>query len=282
MTFTLDKAIFNPTLYKRLQHFWFADLTPSSKLGSEALQKKWFGQGTPDEKLAFDTACAKEFLPALDSIGPKAYKLPPFPSSYSVEVEQAEEIAAPFLEDVVGRTDGEGPRNALSLMLLLDQMPRNIFRDSKAAPVYTHYDRLSRALLTSVFKRERPDLDPRLRYTPVFRMWFYMPLMHSEWMEHHKKCTELLCDMKKDIDEDSAKILLRNDASEEEKKDAEGGAAFSERMLHYEKLHSDMIAKWGRYPYRNEAIGRETTQEEKEWLESGAETFGTKHSAQKK
>jgi uncharacterized protein (DUF924 family) len=45
-----------------------------------------------------------------------------------------------------------------------------------------------------------------------------------------------------------------------------------------EKKHYDIINRFGRYPHRNEAPGREYTAEEKEYLESGGEAFGDKAS----
>jgi uncharacterized protein (DUF924 family) len=45
-----------------------------------------------------------------------------------------------------------------------------------------------------------------------------------------------------------------------------------------EKKHYDIIKRFGRYPHRNEALGRGYTALEKEYLESGGETFGDKAS----
>jgi uncharacterized protein (DUF924 family) len=42
----------------------------------------------------------------------------------------------------------------------------------------------------------------------------------------------------------------------------------------YAHSHRDIIAKFGRFPYRNAALGRESTPAELEWLASGAERFG--------
>lgn len=45
------------------------------------------------------------------------------------------------------------------------------------------------------------------------------------------------------------------------------GEGLTGDMLGFLKAHSDVLERFGRYPYRNEAIGRESTKEELEWLE---------------
>lgn len=49
---------------------------------------------------------------------------------------------------------------------------------------------------------------------------------------------------------------------------------FTGQFLNYALSHRDIIEKFGRYPHRNFILGRSSTPEEIEYLESGAETFG--------
>ena len=49
---------------------------------------------------------------------------------------------------------------------------------------------------------------------------------------------------------------------------------FTAKFLDYAILHRDIIQRFGRYPHRNFVLGRTSTPEEIEYLESGAETFG--------
>lgn len=49
---------------------------------------------------------------------------------------------------------------------------------------------------------------------------------------------------------------------------------FTNQFLNYAILHRDIIQKFGRYPHRNEVLGRISSPHEIEYLESGAETFG--------
>lgn len=49
---------------------------------------------------------------------------------------------------------------------------------------------------------------------------------------------------------------------------------FTNQFLNYAILHKEIIQKFGRYPHRNGVLGRTSTPQEIEYLESGAETFG--------
>jgi uncharacterized protein (DUF924 family) len=82
--------------------------------------------------------------------------------------------------------------------------------------------------------------------------------MHSESRSDHKLALSLLDDCKADVqakgDEEAAKTI----------------------DLHhtFEAKHADIIEKFGRFPHRNDCLGRESTQEEKRYLEDGGERFG--------
>ena len=112
-----------------------------------------------------------------------------------------------------------------------------------------------------------------------------MPLMHSEDAATHETARRAFERMK-----DDAESLL---ASEKDAEDGGGAdehraaaAGYARRhteavrkhvdgLLGYEKMHADIVARFGRYPHRNAAMGRETTPEEKEYLENGGQTFGS-------
>ena len=51
-------------------------------------------------------------------------------------------------------------------------------------------------------------------------------------------------------------------------------AKLYKQMQIWQKKHYDIIQQFGRYPYRNKVMERESTQEEEEWLKNGGETFG--------
>jgi uncharacterized protein (DUF924 family) len=71
------------------------------------------------------------------------------------------------------------------------------------------------------------------------RPFFYMPFMHSEALADQERCVALFA--------------------------ALGDAGQSE----YAEIHRDVIAKFGRFPHRNELLGRDTTPAEQDFLDSG-------------
>jgi uncharacterized protein (DUF924 family) len=148
----------------------------------------------------------------------------------------------------------------LSLLILLDQIPRNLYRSHDTLPyVYNHYDVLSQQLLKqSLTLNPRPDLDESLRHRPVLRMWLYLPLMHSESLEDHNKYLDLFQGMKHDSEERSDEEAVK----------------FIDLNIDFEKRHHVIIEKFGRFPHRNPSLGRKTTDEEEKWLNEGGDRFG--------
>jgi uncharacterized protein (DUF924 family) len=145
-------------------------------------------------------------------------------------------------------------------MILLDQIPRNLYRTHESLKlVFGHYDVLSLSLTHRLMSlNPRPDLAADIRFRPVLRMWFYMPLMHSESRDDHRLLLRILDDAKLDMDG----------------KGDEEAAKYVEFFRGFEKRHADIIEKFGRYPHRNACMNREATEEEKKYLEDGGETFG--------
>ncbi len=124
--------------------------------------------------------------------------------------------------------DAEG---ALALMVLLDQIPRNVFRGSAHSyatdPLALHF--ANRAIAAGLDAQLDPDL----------RLFLYLPFEHSEAM----------------ADQDSAVALLT--------------ALGSDNLLGYAKAHRDVIVQFGRFPHRNAALGRDNTPDEQAWLDTG-------------
>ena len=254
-SFTLDKNIFNPALYQRVQDVWLGDVNPNGEEVNMDVVRRWF-MGTPDERLALDKKCSDNFLPALEAIGPEKLSTPtadPF-------LEQLTEIAR---DDTKG--DGaEAASTALSIVILLDQMPRNIYRTNEGlVKVYSHYDKVSQHLIRTLFSPHspipRPDQHPHWRNSTAHRMWFYMPLCHSEDVEVHKQMDGLLQDLQKDLDKQSG---------------CKGSKKLLDGQFKAEKEHREIIDKFGRYPHRNGALGRESTEEELKFMSKGGATFG--------
>lgn len=120
---------------------------------------------------------------------------------------------------------------ALALLLLLDQFPRNCFRDS--AHSYAT-DGLARQ-----YARRALEAGFDTQVEPELRMFFYLPFEHSEAMADQEQAIQLFADSGND------------------------------ELLKYAVLHRDLIARFGRFPHRNAALGRESTQEELDYLANG-------------
>jgi uncharacterized protein (DUF924 family) len=253
-TFSLDSRLFNPALYSSLIKFWFNGLPAGAKIPPDDLKLRWFGVGSEADKATFDEECRSGFEDALSSISPAKFPLPAFADAETDRIHYPE-IAAPFLGQVY--QDGSArPEAALGMTLLLDQIPRNVFRDNQGF-IYAHYDRIARAVFYA-FHKHQLDRHELYFMTPVHRTWFYMPLMHSESLADHRLFSQSVEELKSEMQS------IGDDKA----------AEYVDQTLSFEKTHSDILEKFGRYPHRNKWLGRETTAEEHKWLESG-EKFGT-------
>jgi uncharacterized protein (DUF924 family) len=123
------------------------------------------------------------------------------------------------------------PDGTLALLLLLDQFPRNMFRGEARAFAT---DAAARA-----FANRAVAGGADRRFALPERRFFYLPLMHSENLADQERC-----------------IALCREAG-----DAEGVA--------YAEGHADVIRRFGRFPHRNPALGRATTQQEQAFLDAG-------------
>lgn len=163
----------------------------------EAGMGKWFGGGP-----AFDEECRAAFLDAHFAASRREYEH--------------------WMDDADG---------ALALVLLLDQIPRNVFRASAHSyatdPLALHC--ATRAIAAGYDEQ----VDPALRF------FLYLPFEHSEQLQDQDRAVELFT--------------------------ALGNA----NLLGYAKAHRDVIARFGRFPHRNAALGRSNTPDEQAWLDAG-------------
>ena len=123
------------------------------------------------------------------------------------------------------------PEGALALLILLDQFPRNMFRDSARAFAT---DPLARAVAERAVARGLHRQMPSGE-----RMFFQLPFEHSENL----------------ADQERSLALSR---------EINGGKADS-----YAEGHADIIRRFGRFPHRNATLGRLTTPEEQAFLDGG-------------
>ncbi|KAJ4322052.1 hypothetical protein N0V94_002631 [Neodidymelliopsis sp. IMI 364377] len=259
-SFTLDRSIFTPTLYQKVTDLWLGGVNPDGEDFNVEVAKRWF-MGSPEERLALDKQCSDNFGQALEAIGPATMSTP---------------TAEPFLEQLkeIARKDpngdgSEAASTALSIAILLDQMPRNIFRTNEGlVKVYSHYDKISQSFIRSLFSPvsplPRPDQHPQWRNSTAHRMWFYMVMCHSEDVVVHKQLDELLEGFQRDL---------------EKQPGCAGSKKLLEGQFKAEAEHREILDRFGRYPHRNAALGRTSTAEEIKFLAEGGATFGV---AQKK
>ncbi|UNI13849.1 hypothetical protein JDV02_000547 [Purpureocillium takamizusanense] len=182
------------------------------------------------------------------------------------------------------------PCDWMSLIILLDQIPRNCYRGDAARVVFTVFDPLAQDVALAAMAAGVPDGEPQIRWRFAYRSWFYMPLMHSEDAATHDKAVaeyeKMLADVKSLLPADgdgsrtssSAAAAGEDDeykagAREVVRADVEAATKLAGMSLEFEKKHYDIIKRFGRYPHRNKAMGREPTKEEVEYLANGGETF---------
>lgn len=167
------------------------------KFWSEAGAQRWFSKNA-----AFDAECSARFLDA--------------------------HLAAARREFWDWAGDAQG---SLALLILLDQIPRNIFRDSGHAYATDGLAReFARGAVESGFDTE---------VKPELRAFFYLPFEHSEDL----------------ADQERSMFLHR--------------ALPGDNADHWARIHHEIILRFGRFPHRNPALGRRTTPEEQAFLDGG-------------
>lgn len=141
----------------------------------------------------------------------------------------------------------ESARGRLALILLLDQLPRHVHRGTAAA-----YAQDAKALALST-EGIAEGYDRQLAV--LERGFFYMPLQHAEDL---------------DAQELSVRMFERLAAADEAPDCYRPGLS---AMLAAAHEHRDTIARFGRFPHRNEALGRIDTDAEHEYLRAGGMRF---------
>ena len=123
------------------------------------------------------------------------------------------------------------PRDALALLIVLDQFPRNMFRNCGQA-----FSTDPKALCVA---KKALSVGHDLKAAEPERQFFYLPLMHSESLVDQDRCVRL--------------FLTRMPQT-------------GEQNLPYAREHRDLIRQFGRFPYRNDALGRASTSAERAFL----------------
>ena len=139
----------------------------------------------------------------------------------------------------------DSARGRLAAIIVLDQFSRNMFRDT---PNMFASD--ERALALAVEGIEA-GMDREL---PVAqRVFYYMPLMHSEERAVQDRCVALFEALRDELAGNAQAQIANN--------------------VKFAKMHRDIVARFGRFPHRNATLGRESTAEELAFLEQPGSSF---------
>ena len=191
-------------------HFWFG--APDAGAAERAArQRRWFAVDP-----GFDAACRDRFVVLVGR-------------ALRGELDHWQETA----------------RGRLALIILLDQLPRNIFRGTAAAFVG---DTKAAAIAATGI-----DIGADRQLDPIGRAFLYLPLEHAEDAALQARSVAMCAQ-------------LVSDAPPAER-------GLFEEWARYARQHRDLIARFGRFPHRNACLGRESTVEERAYLETASQ-FG--------
>lgn len=141
-----------------------------------------------------------------------------------------------WLENDLGR---------VALIVLLDQFPRNIYRGQ---PKSFYFDQKALHLSRDCIQSKQ-----FLKLATPYAYFTLMPTMHSELLEAQELGIESF-----------KELLAVTD---------EGQKALISAALDYAIRHRDIVARFGRFPHRNEILGRESTAEEMDFLKEPGSSF---------
>ena len=168
----------------------------------------------------------------LEEVGPAGW----YKTDARVDAAIRDRFEALWRQAAAGGLDGwlASPRGALALLIVLDQFPRNMFRDT--AEAYRTDGRALRAAKLSIARgHDRAVAEPG-------RQFFYLPLMHAESVADQDRCVAL--------------VMLRLPETGSEN-------------LDHARRHRAVIRRFARFPSRNAALGRRDTGAERAYRAEG-------------
>ncbi len=163
---------------------------------------------------------------------------------------QLKENYTGLVEDALagkGQEFATDDRLIVALILTLDQLPRNIYRGAATAFLG---DSMAQTMTLDLLGTEGRIM----RLWPAERMFALMPLMHAEDIalqeEGVRRFTELGQQCPPELEE------------------------FAASQVKFAMEHRDIVARFGRFPYRNKALGRETSPQEQQWIDDSGISYG--------
>ncbi|KAH0288180.1 DUF924-domain-containing protein [Aureobasidium namibiae CBS 147.97] len=231
-----------------LQDFWFSHLEDETHIIVPSAKdiNVWF----VDKSEEFDESCRDKFGSVLNLILSRQYSA----------------------NDIVAATNPDSALDWMSLIILLDQMPRNCYRGMGAAKVFNFFDPLALAIALRAKElgiHQRPDVRYRLGY----RLWLFMPFEHAEDMQMQEVMIEEQKERFQDVE-----MLMHGEVDKEDVITASWREVLMRKIEEFGALRSILqkavdehyaaIRKFGRFPYRNVALGRSSSQEEQAFLDT--------------
>ncbi len=201
---------------RQVREFWFGAL-PMSAQELHRREQLWFAAGSPELREQCDELIRARFEPMIER------------AAHGQLASWA-----------------DSPRRRLTLIILLDQFPRNIYRGTARA--FAHDSQALGLALSGMQSAADGALDV------VERMFFYMPLQHAESREVQDESV-------------AAYRRLLTEAPQELR------GAF-ESALQWAQWHRALIEQFGRFPHRNRALGRGNTPDEEAWLREHPQSLG--------
>ena len=162
------------------------------------------------------------------------------------------ELEKEFLGDIEQASKGElnrwadEPRGRLALILLIDQFRRNIYRNT--AKAFSKDQLALKLCVEGAMEKKDKGL------TPIQKVFFYMPLQHTESARVQAKSVELFTRLAESVSPTYQETFLT--------------------IAQFAELHKDIIDQFGRFPHRNELLDRKNTPEEDEYLAGDSPDFG--------
>jgi uncharacterized protein (DUF924 family) len=162
------------------------------------------------------------------------------------------EIEKEFSDDVEMACGGklnhwaDEPEGRLALIILIDQFRRNLYRGT--AKAFSHDKVALKLCVEGAMEKKDKGL------TPIQRVFFYMPLQHTESRKVQAKSVELYNRLAESVSPTLQETFLT--------------------VAQFAELHKDIVDQFGRFPHRNTLLDRENTPEEDEYLAGDSPDFG--------
>ena len=196
---------------EEVRHFWFEDAC-TSPASLARHQARWFA---PSDQLDRDIENRFGALPDAVRSGALSYR-------------------------------PDDAHDLLTVILILDQFPRQIYRNT---PQAFAYDQQARAISGAMIEKSIFQV-----LTPVEQVFVFLPFEHSETLSDQLLSVQL------------HETLLQQAP--------QSYRSFLENALDYARRHHSIIKRFGRFPHRNAILNRGTNREEAGFLLAGGDTFG--------